>query len=54
MAQGMGVPGVQKAEAGRVGQQESSREEGAAGREERLAFPACTFKLCLRCLSKQI
>ena len=28
MAQGMGVPGVQKAEAGRVGQQESSREEG--------------------------
>lgn len=27
---------------------------GAAGREERMAFPACTFKLCLRCLSKQI
>ena len=46
MAQGMGVPAVQKAEAGRVGQQESTQEEGAAGREQRMAFPACTFKLC--------
>lgn len=54
MAQGMGVPGVQMAEAGRVGLQESSQEEGAAGREEQMAFPACTFKFCLRCLLKQI
>ena len=54
MAQGMGVPGVQMAEAGRVGLQESSQEEGAAGREEQMAFPACTFKFCLRCHLKQI
>lgn len=54
MAQGMGVPGVQMAEAGRVGLPESSQEEGPAGREEQMAFPVCTFKFCLRCLLKQI
>lgn len=42
MAQGMGVPGAQKAEAGRVGQQESSWEEGLQVGAW-MAFPACTF-----------